>query len=211
MASGATIRVCVLEGQYTQLSNLGFPVSLVMELQQGGLRLGNAKWSSRLSDAGFSVSFFWPVAWTTQRRRHRRRGRKSTANPDSGNFTTTAVIKQQHKSPLIPTFSWESTLASCQPVLTDAHPSSSSSESCSSGTTSVVVDGEVPLPPISSQDPLLTVSPDSRVDSDVSVSSESEVTIADSPESNTPAQAHLPPPSCQDSSVTMDSDISESS
>ena len=39
MASGATIRVCVLEGQYAQLSNLGFPVSLVMELQQGGLRL----------------------------------------------------------------------------------------------------------------------------------------------------------------------------
>ena len=61
MASGATICVCVLEGQYAQLSNLGFPVSLVMELQQGGLRLDNAKWSSRLSDAGFSVSFFWPV------------------------------------------------------------------------------------------------------------------------------------------------------
>ena len=51
MASGATIRVCVLEGQYAQLSNLGFPVSLVMELQQDGLRLDNAKWLSRLSDA----------------------------------------------------------------------------------------------------------------------------------------------------------------
>ena len=106
MASGAKIRVCVLEGQYAQLSNLGFPVSLVMELQQGGLRLGNAKWSSHLSDAGFSVPFFWPVAWTTQCHRHRRRGRKSRANPDSGNFTTTAVSKQQqHKSPPIPTFS----------------------------------------------------------------------------------------------------------
>ena len=123
MASGATIRVCVLEGQYAQLSNLGFPVSLVMELQQGGLRLGNAKWSSRLSDAGFSVSFFWPVAWTTQRRRHRRRGRKSRANPDSENFTTTAVSKQQHKSPPIPTlFSRESTLASRQPVLLELMP-----------------------------------------------------------------------------------------
>ena len=66
----------VLEGQYTQLSNLGFPISLVMELQQGGLRLGNAKWSSRLSDAGFLVSFFWPVAWTTQHCQHRRRRRK---------------------------------------------------------------------------------------------------------------------------------------
>ena len=27
------IHVCVLEGQYAQLSNLGFPVSLVVELQ----------------------------------------------------------------------------------------------------------------------------------------------------------------------------------
>ena len=118
MASGATIRVCVLEGQYAQLSNLGFPVSLVMELQQGGLRLDNAKWSSRLSDAGFSVSFFWPVAWTTQRRRHRQRRRKPRANPDSGNFATITVSKQQRKSPPIPTFSRKDTLASRQPVLT---------------------------------------------------------------------------------------------
>jgi len=56
MASGPTICVCVLEGQYAQLSNLGFPIFLAVELQQGGLCLGNAKWSSRLSDAGFSVS-----------------------------------------------------------------------------------------------------------------------------------------------------------
>ena len=31
MASGPTIRVCVLEGQYTQLSNLGISVSLAVE------------------------------------------------------------------------------------------------------------------------------------------------------------------------------------
>ena len=208
MASGATIRVCVLEGQYAQLSNLGFPVSLVMELQQGGLSLDNAKWSSCLSDTGFSVSFFWPVAWTTQRHWHRRRRRKPRANPNSGNFTTTTVSKQQCKSPPIPSFSREGTLASRQPVLTDAHPSSSSSGSCSSGATSAVVDGEVPLPHPSSQDPPLTVGPDDSVDSDISVSSESEVTIADS---NSPPQAPLPLPSSQDSSATMDSDVSESS
>ena len=39
MVSSAATRVYVLEGQYAQLSTLGFPVSLVMELQQGGLRL----------------------------------------------------------------------------------------------------------------------------------------------------------------------------
>ena len=53
MVSGATICVCVLEGQYAQLCNLGFPVFFGVELQQGGLCLDNAKWSSCLSDAGF--------------------------------------------------------------------------------------------------------------------------------------------------------------
>ena len=132
-----------------------------MELQQGGLCLDNAKWSSRLG-----------------------------------------------------------TLASHQPVLNGAHPPSSSPGSCSSGATSAGVDGEVPLPPTSSQDsplpptsqdPLLTVGPDDSEDSDVSVSTESEVTIADSPQSNSPPQAPLPPPSSQDSSATMDSDVSERS
>ena len=173
-----------------------------------------------LSDAGFSVSF-WPVAWTTKRRRHRQRRRKSRANPDSGNFTTITVSKQQRKSPPIPTFLRECTLASRPPVLTGAHPPSFPlAGSCSLGATSAVVDGEVLLPPTSSQDspltsqdPLLTVaSPDdSERYSDVSVSTESEVTIADSPQNNSPPQALLPPPSSQDSSATMDSDVSESS
>ena len=76
MASSAVIRVYVLEGQYAQLSTLGFPASLVLELQERGLRLDNAKWSSRRSDAGFSVSFFWPAALTPRRRKRRQRRRK---------------------------------------------------------------------------------------------------------------------------------------
>ena len=77
MASEAAIRVFVLEGQYAQLSYLGFPASLLMELQRAGLRLDNAKWSTRLSDAGFSVSFVWPAApsMTAQRRRRKRKPR----------------------------------------------------------------------------------------------------------------------------------------
>ena len=64
--------------------------------------------------------------------------------PASGNFTTTTVSKQQRKSP---SFSREGTLASRKPVLTDAHPSSSSLGSCSSVAISAVADGEVLLPP----------------------------------------------------------------
>ena len=39
MASSAVIRVYVLEGQYAQLSTLGFPASLLLELQERSLRL----------------------------------------------------------------------------------------------------------------------------------------------------------------------------
>ena len=133
MASGATIRVCVLEGQYAQLSNLGFPVFLAVELQQGGLCLDNAKWSSCLSDAGFLVSFFWPIVRTTQRRQHRQR-REPRTHPNSGNFrTNTIVTNQDHICP-IPR---KGTLVSLPPVLADAHPSFVA--------TSVAVDAEVPL------------------------------------------------------------------
>ena len=51
MVSSAAILVYdVLEGQYAQLSTLGFPALLVLELQERhGLRLDNAKWSSAVS------------------------------------------------------------------------------------------------------------------------------------------------------------------
>ena len=54
-------RVCVLEGPYAQLSQLGFPLSLAVELQSNNLRLDSSKWSTRRSNGGFSVTFFWPT------------------------------------------------------------------------------------------------------------------------------------------------------
>ena len=98
MVSSAAIRVYVLEGPYAQLSTLGFPVSLVLELQQGGLRLDNAKWSSRRSDAGFSVSFFWPVALTPRRRRHRQR-RKPRGQTNFNHSTVNCNDFQHSNSP----------------------------------------------------------------------------------------------------------------
>jgi len=169
MASGATIRVCVLEGQYAELSNLGFPVSLAVELQQGGLCLDNAKWSSRLSDAGFSVSFFWPIARTTRRRRHRRR-RKPKTHPNSGNFRTTTVVTNQECICPIPR---KGTLVSLPPVPTDAHPSLVA--------TSVAVDAEVPSLSFSSKDPPMTVGCDNSVGSDIGVSSEVSVSHKSEP------------------------------
>ena len=95
MASGAVIRVYVLEGQYTQLSNLGFLASLLLELQERGLRLDNSKWSSRHSDAGFSVSFFWPAALTSRRRQRRQRKRKQKPKVD----LNTNISNHNHHQP----------------------------------------------------------------------------------------------------------------
>ena len=67
MAADA-IRVCVLEGIYAKMTELGLPLSLAVELQYRGLHLDSSLWTARLSNSGYSVSLFWP----SQRRRHRR-------------------------------------------------------------------------------------------------------------------------------------------
>ena len=67
LALSTAIRVYVLEGQHAQLSTLGFPALLVLELQECRL-------------AGFSVSFFWPAALTSQRRRCRHRRKPKYLN-----------------------------------------------------------------------------------------------------------------------------------
>ncbi len=56
------IKVAVLEGYFASLSALGFPMPLTLQLQQSDLRLNAAIWRAQSSKAGFSVSFFWPVA-----------------------------------------------------------------------------------------------------------------------------------------------------
>ena len=51
MAAGA-IRVCVLEGIYAKMTELGLPLSLAVELQYRGLRLDSSLWTARLSNGG---------------------------------------------------------------------------------------------------------------------------------------------------------------
>ena len=41
------IRVGVLEGPYAKMTKLGFPLSLVVELQCRGLRLDSSLWTAR--------------------------------------------------------------------------------------------------------------------------------------------------------------------
>ena len=72
MAASGPIRVCVLEGLYAHLSQLGFPLSVAVELQNSNIRLDSAKWSTCQSGGGFSVTFFWPSLLS---------GRKATSQP----------------------------------------------------------------------------------------------------------------------------------
>ena len=52
------IKVVVLEGEFAALSAMGFPTSVCLQLQESGLKVAKAMWSTKSSSAGFSVSFF---------------------------------------------------------------------------------------------------------------------------------------------------------
>ena len=85
------IQVAVLEGCFASLSALGFPMALSLQLQQSDLRLDAAMWTAKSSKAGFSVSFFWPVANpddpgvnNLKKKKKRRKRRKAKAGSTVG-------------------------------------------------------------------------------------------------------------------------------
>lgn len=71
----------MLEGPYAKMTELGFPLSLAVELQCRGLRLDSSLWTARLSNGGYSVSLFWPSQRRGPRRRRRRRKPKTNHQP----------------------------------------------------------------------------------------------------------------------------------
>ena len=50
------ICVCVLEGQLVELADPGVPFLICLQMQQLGLALEHAQWSTRQTSGGFSVS-----------------------------------------------------------------------------------------------------------------------------------------------------------
>ena len=86
----ARIRVSVLEGPFTVLSEVGVPLPVCMSMQSKGLQLDKALWTATKSNGGFSVTF-WPALESNsardlntavkKKRRHKKR-----------------KIRQQHKS-----------------------------------------------------------------------------------------------------------------
>ena len=57
----AEVVVSILESPYTLLQKSGVPLPVCICMQGKGLQLGNAQWTARQSNGGFSVTFFWPA------------------------------------------------------------------------------------------------------------------------------------------------------
>ena len=60
MAPTSNISVLVLEGNYSVLHGLGFPISALAAMQEAGVHIREACWDVKQSNTGLSVSFFWP-------------------------------------------------------------------------------------------------------------------------------------------------------
>ena len=82
-----TIKVSVLEGDLAQLSALGFPLPLCIQLQLSCLKIDEAMWTAKSTPGGFSVNLFWPapapekdarVQPKKTRKRKRRRAKASS-------------------------------------------------------------------------------------------------------------------------------------
>ena len=73
------IKVVLLEGEFAALSAMGFPTSVCLQLQESGLKVTEAMWSTRSSSAGFSVSFFAKSPHKVAKRKRRRRCRNTKA------------------------------------------------------------------------------------------------------------------------------------
>ena len=82
------IRVSVLERPFTSLQDLGIPLPVCLQMQHLGAMLETAQWTAKQTNAGFSVSFFWPtlaghsttgcmLVKKPSKRRRRRKNRKS--------------------------------------------------------------------------------------------------------------------------------------
>ena len=69
-----------MEGEFAALSAMGFPTSVCLQLQESGLKVTEAMWSTKSSSAGFSVSFFWPALTNLSSKASQRKRRKRHRN-----------------------------------------------------------------------------------------------------------------------------------
>lgn len=97
-----TLRVCVLEGDYTHLQTVGVPLPLCIQTQELGLSLNATLWTAKQSYNGFSVSF-WPMSVVgypphrlskPSKRRRRRRRRRNNRNNSPPKLMRVRVVRR---------------------------------------------------------------------------------------------------------------------
>ena len=95
MAEKPTIRVVVLKGNFACLSELGIPLPACIQMQSMGLKLGEAQWTVRSTNTGFSVTFFWPTGWKSTTRRVRKRKKRKVKHTSPDHVVGDTVFQQQ--------------------------------------------------------------------------------------------------------------------
>ena len=99
MSASAAICVCVLEGNYARMTELGVPLSLAVKLQSHNLRLDSLLWIVRSSSGSYSVSFFWPSLQRKQRcSRWQRKPQNSYPATSTTHLSGTILPRESHFS-----------------------------------------------------------------------------------------------------------------
>ena len=96
------IKVAVLEGDFATLVDLGFPLSLSIQLQESCLTLSKALWTAKSTNSGFSVSLFWPAPELKDKHQPRRRRRRRRAKATKLVPATTSMDDKPNPKPLNP-------------------------------------------------------------------------------------------------------------
>ena len=97
------IAVLVVDGNYSALRALGFPLPALAAMQEAGVQLGQACWDVKQSTSGLSLSFFWPQnsrqtqlsstqKITKSKKRRRRRKSKDKTNDLTKNINTLMYV-----------------------------------------------------------------------------------------------------------------------
>ena len=103
MTTIGKICVCVLEGHQAELASAGLPLSVCLRLQQLDLSMSAALWSTRQTNGGFSVSFFWPssIRGGASQKKPRNRRRKCRKDERRSTMLPSATIAPDtHPAPV---------------------------------------------------------------------------------------------------------------
>ena len=110
MTSGK-IRVCILEGHQAELASAGLPLSVCLRLQELGLSMSAAQWSTRQTNSRFSVSIFWPSSTNVRggttvgqqkprsRKRRRRKRKRAQLNASAVSVVRDVSPAQDPQNP----------------------------------------------------------------------------------------------------------------